>query len=49
VVQMVQAMGEGKLKKILAEFKTDAEQQVLHRLLVRIGQVETPREKDQAP
>ena len=49
VVQMVQAMGESKLKKIFAEFKTNAEQQVLHRLLVRIGHVETPREKDQAP
>ena len=49
VVQIVQAMGEGKLKKILAEFKTDAEQLVLHRLLVRIGQVEPPRRKDQAP
>lgn len=37
VVTIVKAMPQGKLKKILGEFKTDREQEMLHEVLEEIG------------
>ncbi len=39
VVTIVKAMPQSKLKKILGEFKTDEEQEVLHRILMKIREL----------
>ena len=41
VIAILKAMPEAKLKKILAEFKTDEEQEQLHRIVIEIGELST--------
>ena len=38
VVTIIKGMTQDKLKKLLGEFKTNAEQAELHRILVEIGE-----------
>ena len=46
VTEIMQAMSTDKLKKILAEFKSDAERATLHQILAHIGQLDaTPVEE----
>jgi hypothetical protein len=40
VVGIIKLLPVNKLKKILAEFKTDEERKVLHRILVEIGELD---------
>ena len=44
VVTIVKAMPAGKLKNIQAEFKTDGEQEVLHRLFMEIAELTNGRQ-----
>mgnify|MGYP005841939357 CR=1 FL=1 len=39
VVAIIKSMPQEKLKKIFGEFKSDSEQQTLHRILVQIGEL----------
>ncbi len=45
VVTIVKAMPEGKLAKIQAEFKTEFEQEVLHRLIMEIAELNKGRRR----
>lgn len=49
VADILQALSTDKLKKILAEFKSDTERATLHRILAHIGQFHAPPVEEPPP
>ena len=49
VVTVLKTLPDDKLRKVLAEFKTDEERQLLHAILIEIGELDRPPTLGQAP